>query len=70
MTPATKLKIQKFCRWAGYDAWRVDRDGELTMLQKGEPFGQSEYKKGSPIQVQWKALQKLIDRESDGRRKP
>lgn len=55
--------IEAFRKWAAYDGWRIDPDGELTMTDKGEPFGKSEYIQGSPIWLIWKGLEAAVDRE-------
>lgn len=61
--------IEAFRKWAAYDGWRIDPDGELTMTDKGEPFGKSEYIEGSPIKLIWKGLQAALDRENQTKRR-
>ena len=56
-----KKEIDAFCKWAGYSSWRLDPDGELTMLdKKGEPCGWSEYWSGSTIWKRWAKLQESL----------
>jgi len=69
MTKGLRETIEAFRKWAKYDGWRVDPDGELTMTDKGEPFGRSEYTKDSPIWLIWKGLQSALDRERKSQEK-
>lgn len=68
MTKGLRGTIEAFRKWAKYDGWYVAPDGELTMTDKGEAFGKSEYKKDSPIWLIWKGLQAAVDRERKARK--